>query len=642
MSAYRYSNNYLLIELHIYSNGNLLEELTNNVVTTTNTYNERNELISTTKDNETFEYEYNAEGKRISKSDGTDIVKFIYEGKNIILEVDESDDEIASNIYGLALVKRETEDEEGYYLYNGHGDVVTIVDENSNVLDEYSYDSWGNVIKDVRIGIGKNLFDKNNNNQMVSLFTHSGSATLVANSGVKSVVIPCLPNTQYTVSKTSSERFTVSTIAQQPADGITRTLLAENNNATELTVTTPSNAKYLFVYIYTSTADTLSLQDIIDTLQIEEGSTATPYESYTETVSGAFETDNPFLYSGYYYDVETENYYLMSRYYNPSIARFITEDTYRGILDDPLSLNRYVYVHNNPLIYYDPDGYFLHTIIIGGTSGIIGGVGKIASNVSNGEEWFEGVAGATIEGTIIGTSFSMCGPKCAIPGTYVGNVANQAWEDVINGNEIKIDQIEAITHTVVTTAAVVVGGIGGPVTTSGTARMIDVATKSFLAGTAADTTYQFMDSGITTNDNGRITGYDINKAIMNYDSVRAYKTGITAMVVGPIVDKGYTSLMDNYDPKSTWGRKETLEEHYESKGKQFNVKNQNDYVKKANQFYKNRNQYDNFVGTDGNTRVYDVNTNTLGSYNPDGTTRTFMKPRSKHYWNNQIEKWKVK
>lgn len=34
----------------------------------------------------------------------------------------------------------------------------------------------------------------------------------------------------------------------------------------------------------------------------------------------------------------------MSRYYNPELARFISEDTYRGELDDPLSLNRYVYV----------------------------------------------------------------------------------------------------------------------------------------------------------------------------------------------------------------------------------------------------------------------------------------------------------
>ncbi|MCI8545562.1 MAG: RHS repeat-associated core domain-containing protein, partial [Bacilli bacterium] len=70
------------------------------------------------------------------------------------------------------------------------------------------------------------------------------------------------------------------------------------------------------------------------------------------------EFDNPYRYAGYYYDIETDNYYLISRYYNPKIARFISEDSYRGDYNDPLSLNRYVYVVNNPLIYIDPDGYW--------------------------------------------------------------------------------------------------------------------------------------------------------------------------------------------------------------------------------------------------------------------------------------------
>lgn len=44
--------------------------------------------------------------------------------------------------------------------------------------------------------------------------------------------------------------------------------------------------------------------------------------------------------------------------YDPKVARFLQEDTYIGILDDPLSLNLYVYCANNPLIYYDPTGHF--------------------------------------------------------------------------------------------------------------------------------------------------------------------------------------------------------------------------------------------------------------------------------------------
>ena len=43
--------------------------------------------------------------------------------------------------------------------------------------------------------------------------------------------------------------------------------------------------------------------------------------------------------------------------YDPKIARFLQEDTYRGEANDPLSLNLYTYCNNNPLIYYDPTGH---------------------------------------------------------------------------------------------------------------------------------------------------------------------------------------------------------------------------------------------------------------------------------------------
>ncbi len=33
-----------------------------------------------------------------------------------------------------------------YYLTNGHGDVVQIVDENGNIVNSYNYDEWGNIL----------------------------------------------------------------------------------------------------------------------------------------------------------------------------------------------------------------------------------------------------------------------------------------------------------------------------------------------------------------------------------------------------------------------------------------------------------------------------------------------------------------
>lgn len=67
--------------------------------------------------------------------------------------------------------------------------------------------------------------------------------------------------------------------------------------------------------------------------------------------------DNNITYAGYQYDEETGLYYLNARMYDPKIARFLQEDTYRGDPNDPLSLNLYTYVKNNPLIYYDPTGH---------------------------------------------------------------------------------------------------------------------------------------------------------------------------------------------------------------------------------------------------------------------------------------------
>jgi RHS repeat-associated protein len=203
-------------------NGNQLTETTN-LITTTNTYNPRNELIEVNDGQTVAEYVYNAEGKRIQKAADNITTNYIYDGDNIILELDDQNDQVANNIYGLALIKRTT-DTEGYYLYNGHGDVTKILDDTNTILNTYVYDNFGKIISE----------------------------------------------------------------------------------------------------------------------------------------TGTF--NNPYKYAGYYYDSETQTYYLQARYYNPEIQRFITEDTYRGNIDDPLSLNLYTYVKNNPLIYTDPSGHFFKEI----------------------------------------------------------------------------------------------------------------------------------------------------------------------------------------------------------------------------------------------------------------------------------------
>ena len=65
---------------------------------------------------------------------------------------------------------------------------------------------------------------------------------------------------------------------------------------------------------------------------------------------------NPMRYRGYYEDTETGYYYLINRYYNPIICRFINGDEIVGANEDLLGYNLFVYCSNNPVNYADPEG----------------------------------------------------------------------------------------------------------------------------------------------------------------------------------------------------------------------------------------------------------------------------------------------
>ncbi|WP_143813578.1 RHS repeat-associated core domain-containing protein, partial [Paenibacillus sp. LK1] len=76
------------------------------------------------------------------------------------------------------------------------------------------------------------------------------------------------------------------------------------------------------------------------------------YDAFGNMLSAREQRVNSFRYAGEMQDALTGHYYLRARFYNPLIARFTQEDTYRGD-----GLNLYAYVANNPIRYVDPSGY---------------------------------------------------------------------------------------------------------------------------------------------------------------------------------------------------------------------------------------------------------------------------------------------
>jgi RHS repeat-associated protein len=84
--------------------------------------------------------------------------------------------------------------------------------------------------------------------------------------------------------------------------------------------------------------------------------TFTPYGDEMLNPNISQTCSSNYKFTGYEYDSETGLYYAKARYYNPRLGRFMTPDPLGGQIGDPQSVNRYVYVLNNPLSLIDPLG----------------------------------------------------------------------------------------------------------------------------------------------------------------------------------------------------------------------------------------------------------------------------------------------
>jgi hypothetical protein len=90
---------------------------------------------------------------------------------------------------------------------------------------------------------------------------------------------------------------------------------------------------------------------------------------------------------------------------------------------------------------------------------------------------------------------------------------------------------------------------------------------------------------------------------------------------------------------STWGRPDTLVDHFRRHGADFGARTAEEYAEAASSFLR-RSQAERLptkIDPEGIIRIYDPRTNTFGAYNPSGTTRTFFKPkRGEAYWADQV------
>ncbi|MBC2734071.1 MAG: hypothetical protein HF981_06910 [Desulfobacteraceae bacterium] len=136
----------------------------------------------------------------------------------------------------------------------------------------------------------------------------------------------------------------------------------------EYEVIAGGNTKYIFagnlrIAKVSATGVYYFHKDHLGSSTVMTGDTGAAVETSEYRPYGAFRSQTGTAVSDYKFtdqewDAEAGLYNYDARLYDPVIGRFISADS---IVPDPInpqSLNRYTYVHNNPLIYVDPTGHW--------------------------------------------------------------------------------------------------------------------------------------------------------------------------------------------------------------------------------------------------------------------------------------------
>ncbi|MBC8533605.1 RHS repeat-associated core domain-containing protein [Yeguia hominis] len=120
----------------------------------------------------------------------------------------------------------------------------------------------------------------------------------------------------------------------------------------------------LYYYLYNLQGDVIALCDASSKQIVAKYS----YDAWGKLLTkenlgtGTIADVNPFRYRGYYYDSETEMYYLNSRYYDPEVGRFLNADGLLGANESSSGYNLFSYCGNNPANRSDSNGKFAAAI----------------------------------------------------------------------------------------------------------------------------------------------------------------------------------------------------------------------------------------------------------------------------------------
>ena len=216
---------------------------------------------------------------------------------------------------------------------------ITTAKDNRLIDPNHTYDLSGNL---TAAGSGTS-FGYNPESFMTTATTLTGSNTSVRDAHGRRV--------KKTVSGVTTEYFYVGAkvIAEKSGSTWTDYIFFAGQRIAQNTGSTHSTAVYLHTDHLGSTR--------MCTNSSGDSSGTCDYEPFGEVQDGSgCSVPTKFRFAGMEFDDETQLYHTWFRSYDPSQGRWMSVDPLPGHQENPQTLNRYVYVRNDPVNLFDPFG----------------------------------------------------------------------------------------------------------------------------------------------------------------------------------------------------------------------------------------------------------------------------------------------
>ena len=352
-------------------------------------------------------------------------------------------------------IKKESGEHQTSYWYNSLNQLINLTDQSQEGTsrETYLYDRRGNLSQVIRDGTVKNRYVYGALNRLEEAVNSAGQTAKYQYHGLghrvgKEITLDPTKQLRGQGQKPDSRidylidlTREYHNLLEKTEDGISQTYFWDGNVAAF-----EERGKRSY-YLQDELGSPLRIED-------ESGFTRETYGygAFGEDLYGNQGVLQVFGYTGYQRDNVAGTYYAQAREYQAEVGRFAGQDLIAGFMDMPLSMNRYSYCFNMPMILVDLGGAWpswsdiakvsLTTVAIVGIAAIsistgglagavlmgvasgaaIGGTVNGIINVKNSGSFANGFVGGAVSGGVQGGLGVAYGPG----GTILGGVANGA------------------------------------------------------------------------------------------------------------------------------------------------------------------------------------------------------------------------